>query len=140
MYAWLKVAHLVSVVLWISGLTAIYWLLRLHDHAPKEMRDKFTLLERSLALSAELAAAVAIGCGLVMALWPINQFAGGAWLHLKLTVVVLAILSVHGILRGRIKKFGQGKIKPVPGWVWSLLLGGVTIAIICATTKLHAFQ
>ena len=140
MYAWLKVAHLVSVVLWISGLTTIYWLLRLHDHAPREMREKLTLLERSLALSADISAAVAIGCGLAMALWPINQFKGGAWLHLKLAVVVVAILSVHGILRGRIKKFGQGKIKPVPSWVWSLFLAGITIAILCATTKLRAFQ
>jgi putative membrane protein len=139
MYLWLRAAHLISIVLWIGGLTAIYWLLRLHDHAPKEMREKLTLMERSMALSADIAAVVAIGCGLVMALWPVNQFKGGGWLHLKLVVVAAAILSVHGMLRGRIKRFGKGQIKPVPSWIWSLLLAGVTISIICATTKLRAF-
>jgi hypothetical protein len=42
-------------------------------------------------------------------------------------------------LRGRIKKYSQGKIVPAPTWLWSMLLGGVAIAIFCVTTKLHAF-
>jgi hypothetical protein len=46
------------------------------------------------------------------------------------------ILPVHGIMRGRIKKFGMGKIVPVPTWLWSMLLGGIAIAIFCVTTKL----
>jgi uncharacterized membrane protein len=135
-------AHLIAVVLWISGLTAIYWMLRLHDHVPKDTRDKLTLMERSVALSADIAATVAIACGLAMAFSPINLFSapGQAWLHIKLAVVILAILSVHGMLRGRIKKFSQGKITPVPGWMWSLLLAGVTIAILLASTKLTFLQ
>jgi len=57
------------------------------------------------------------------------------WLHIKLTVVVLAMLSVHGILRGRIKRFGMGQIKPVPSILWSIFLAGLTISVIAATTK-----
>jgi uncharacterized membrane protein len=141
LYQWVRAAHLISIVLWIGGLSTIYWLLRLHDHAPKEMRDKLTLMERSIAMSADIAATVTIACGLAMALSPVNQFTakGGGWLHIKLTVVVVAILSVHGMLRGRIKKFGRGDVKPMPSWMWSLLLAGVTIAIILAVTKLHTF-
>ncbi|HEX4419798.1 MAG TPA: CopD family protein [Kofleriaceae bacterium] len=132
-------AHLIAIVLWISGLTVIYWLLRLHDHVPKDTRDKLTLMERSVALMADIAAAVAIGCGIAMAVSPINLFTAkdGPWLHIKLTVVVVAILSVHGMLRARIKKFSRGQITPVPGWMWSLLLAGMTISILLATTKLH---
>jgi uncharacterized membrane protein len=143
-YPWLLAAHLIGVVLWVGAITAIYWMLRLHDHAPKEMHEKLTLMERALALSADFAVTVAIGCGLVMAFggpdhagtW--NWFSAPGnrgWLHLKLTVVVLALLSVHGILRGRIKRFGQGDIKPVPGWLWTTFLAGLTVAIIAATTK-----
>lgn len=137
---WVRAAHLISVVLWIGGLSTLYWLLRLHDQAPKEMREKLTLMERSIAMSTEIASLVAIGCGLAMALSPINQFThGGAWLHIKLTVVVVAILSVQGMLRGRVKRFAQGKIKPVPSWMWTLMLVGVAVAIILAVTKLRAF-
>jgi putative membrane protein len=140
-YQWVRAAHLISVVLWIAGLSTLYWMLRLHDQAPKEMREKLTLMERSLALSTEIASVVAIGCGLAMALSPINQFTqGGGWLHIKLTVVVIAILSVQGMLRGRVKRFAMGNIKPVPNWMWTLLLSGVAVSIILAVTKLRTFS
>jgi uncharacterized membrane protein len=141
-YKLVLAAHILAVVLWISGLTAIYWMLRFHDHAAKESREQLTLQERALALATDIFAAVAIGCGAAMAFSPINLFTvhDGPWLHIKLTAVVLMILPVHGILRARIKKYALGQIAPVPTWLWSLLLGGVTIAIFCVTTKLHTFK
>jgi hypothetical protein len=54
--------------------------------------------------------------------------------------VVVAILSVQGMLRGRVKRFAMGKIKPVPSWMWTLLLSGVAVAIILAVTKLRTFS
>jgi protoporphyrinogen IX oxidase len=138
LYSLVMTAHILGMVLWISGLTAIYWMLRFHDHAPKSSHEQLTLQERALALATDIAAAVTIGCGLAMAFSPINQFVGqGPWLHIKLTAVVLLVLPVHGILRGRIKKYSQGKLTPAPTWLWSMLLFGITIAIFCATTKLH---
>ncbi len=141
-YLLVMTAHILGMVLWISGLTAIFWMLRFHDHAPKESHEQLTLQERALAMATDIAAAVTIGCGIAMALSPINRFTTkpDAWLHIKVAVVVLMILPVHGILRGRIKRYGQGKISPVPNWLWSLLLGGVAIAILCATTKLLPFN
>jgi uncharacterized membrane protein len=138
-YKLVMTAHILAVVLWISGLTAIFWMLRFHDHAAKESREQLTLQERALALATDIFAAAAIGCGLAMAFSPFNQFVTkpNIWLHIKLTAVVLMILPVHGILRGRIKKYAMGKITPLPTWLWSLLLGGVTIAIFCVTTKLN---
>jgi uncharacterized membrane protein len=140
LYSLVMTAHVLGMVLWISGLTAIYWMLRFHDHAPKSSHEQLTLQERALALATDIAAAVTIGCGFAMAFSPTNKFIGeGPWLHIKLTAVVLLILPVHGMLRGRIKKYSQGKIVPAPTWLWSMLLGGVAIAIFCVTTKLHAF-
>jgi len=144
-YPWLLAGHLIAVALWVGALTAIYWMLRLHDHVPKEAHEKLTLMERALALSGDIAVTVAIVCGFVMAIWGGPDHAGTynwftaphnhGWLHLKLTVVVLMMLSVHGILRGRIKKFGMGQIQQVPSWLWTLFLAGLTIAVIAATTK-----
>ena len=127
-------------MLWISGLTAIYWMLRFHDHAPKETHEQLTLQERALALSTDIAAALAIGTGVVMAIsHHLFTVKPNAWLHIKLTAVLLLVLPVHGMLRGRIKKYGMGKITPVPTWLWSMLLGGIAIAIFCVTTKLTIF-
>ena len=136
---WLLAAHLIGVFVWIGGLFAVYWLLRIHAQAPTDARDKLTLMERSLALMMDLGATLAIGCGLTLALThnldhpTTNLFAapGAGWFHIKLTVVVLGVLSVHGVVRARVARFSRGDIKPVPGWAWSVLLGSiVAIAVL----------
>jgi len=142
MYLWLLTGHLIGVILWMGSLFAVYWLLRLHAQAPKDVLEKLTLMERSLALTMDIAATLAIGAGLTMALTkegtphPTSTlFAapGAAWFHIKLTVVVLAILPVHGMVRGKIAKFSRGTISNVPQWMWSLLL--IAIAVIVFLVK-----
>lgn len=135
-YLWLKTGHVISLFLWVGGLFAIYWLLRLHAHMGKDSHEKLTLMERAIALSTDIAAAVAIGTGLGMIFGnPAgNMLAmkGMGWLHIKLTVVVLGVLPVHGMLRAKIKKFGMGNISPVPQWLWSMFLVGLTVIVILA--------
>jgi uncharacterized membrane protein len=130
---WLLVAHLIGVFLWIGGLFAVYWLLRIHGHAPKDVSDQLTLMERSLALSMDLAATIAIGCGLAMALGQKpNLFVahGAGWFHIKLALVVVGILPVHGFVRAKIKRFSLGQITPIPQWPWSLLLATIAAIVI----------
>jgi len=84
----------------------------------------------------DLGAALAIGCGLGMAFGQPeglpNIFArpGSGWFHIKLTIVVLGMLPVHGMIRARIKRFGMGQIKPVPQWQWTVVLASVTAILI----------
>jgi uncharacterized membrane protein len=133
-------AHLLGVFLWFAGLTAIYWIQRLHTHAPKDVRDQLTLMQRSLALSTDIAAAAAIICGIVMLFYPSNLLAGPqmGWMHAKLAVVVLGVLPFHGMMRVRVKKFSRGETPPVPQWQWSWLLTSVTLIVILVTTRLGA--
>jgi uncharacterized membrane protein len=137
-YAFLLSIHIVGLVLWISGLTAIYWMLRFHDHAPKEVHEQLTLQERALALSADIMATVTIGTGIAMGLSPVNLFTAGlGWLHLKVAVVLVAILPVHGILRAKIKRFGMGQLTPVAPWTWSLLLAGFVSTVFIVTMRAY---
>ncbi len=140
-YEWLLVGHLIGVILWIAAMTATYWLLRVHATAPKDVLDKLTLMERSLAMVMDLSATLAIGCGLGMAFsaggprgtHPTTSLFGAphaAWFHIKLTAVVLGILPVHGVVRGRLAKFSRGQISGMPSWPWSLLLGAIVVIIV----------
>ncbi len=137
-YLWLKTGHLIGVVLWMGGLFAVYWLLRLHAQAPKDVHEKLTLMERSLALAMDLAATLAIVCGLGMAFTKggdhptSNLFVapGAAWFHIKLTIVVLGVLSTHGMIRARIAKFARGQTPSVPQWIWSVLLLSIVAIVI----------
>jgi putative membrane protein len=137
-YLWLKSGHLIGVFLWTGGLFAIYWLLRFHAQAPKDAHEKLTLMERSLALAMDLAATLAIVCGLGMAFSKggdhptTNLFVapGAGWFHIKLAVVVLGIISTHGMIRARIAKFARGEVAAVPAWTWSVLLVSIVAIVI----------
>jgi uncharacterized membrane protein len=140
-YNWVLALHLLSMVIWVGGMFTVYWLLRIHAHAPKDTLDRLTLMERSVAMLMDLGATVTIACGLALALDPtrpsnwFNATLYGPWLHIKLLVVVLGLLSVHGMIRGRVAKFGRGQISPVPQWQWTLLLVSIAAIIIVAVVK-----
>lgn len=133
LHTWLLVGHLVGVFLWIGGLSTVFWLLRLHTQSPPAVHEKLLLMERSLALSMDLAAALAIGCGLGLAFnrTP-NLFAtpGAGWFHIKLTIVVLGILSAHGMIRAKVGKLSRGETPTVPAWIWTMILVSLVAILI----------
>jgi uncharacterized membrane protein len=138
MYEWLKAGHIIGDILWLGTMFSVYWLLRLHAQAPRDVLDKLTLMERSLALTMDIAATLAIVCGLGMAFSPggthptthIFAAPGEGWFHIKLAVVVLGILPVHGIVRARVAKFSRGERPSVPTWPWSLLLLSIVVIVV----------
>ncbi len=135
LHAWLLVGHILGVLLWVGGLTAVFWLLRMHTQMPECVNDKFVLMERSLALAMDIAAALAMGTGLALALHRPgggNLFSqsGAGWFHIKLTIVVLGVLSMHGLIRARVGKFSRGEKPVVPTWVWSVILVSVVAILV----------
>jgi uncharacterized membrane protein len=135
-YDWLKAGHLIGVFIWIGSMFAVYWLLRFHVHAPKDAHEKLTLSERSMALMMDVAATLAMACGIALIFYRPAPYSTifsephNGWFHIKLTVVVLGLLSMHGMLRAKIKKFGEGKIAPLPSWQWSVILLSVVSIVI----------
>ncbi len=135
---WLLTGHLIGVILWMGSLFTVYWLLRFHTQAPAAAHDKLVLMERAMAMVMDLGATLAMGCGFAMAFMPgrmhptgtIFGMPGAGWFHIKLTLVVLGILSVHGIVRGRVAKFSRGQTPTVPSWLWSVLLVAIVGIIV----------
>jgi len=135
--SWILTGHVIGFLLWIGGLMSVYWIQRVQSHAPSDARDQLTAMQRSLALMMDLAAALAIGCGIAMIVYPLNLFKlpHMGWLHAKLAVVVLGILPVHGMIRARVKKFSRGENPAVPQWQWSLLLAAIVAIVILVINK-----
>jgi putative membrane protein len=135
-WMWVLAAHLIGVFLWIGGLFTTYWLLRIHVNAPKDALEKLILMERSLALMMDIAATLAIGTGLYLAI-SIHLFTmpHSGWFHAKLAVVILGILSVHGMVRAKVGKLSRGVQTNVPQWAWSLLLASLCAIVILVVKK-----
>jgi uncharacterized membrane protein len=128
--AWVRVAHVFGFVVWIGGMLACMSLLHVHTLVEGAARDALTKFEKGVAILMDAGATLAIAAGLTMAFeeTPI-AFKTGAWLHVKLTVVVLGILSAHGMVRAKIKKFSKGDVVPMPRWMFTAVLAAVAIVV-----------
>lgn len=127
----LRALHLTGDFLWIAGLVAVLALLQAVPRVDEKSRDALLRVGMRLAIVMDVGALLAIGFGLYLALAHVpSEFKNGGWLHIKLTAVVLGVLSTHGIARAKLKKFRKGDLKPVPSWVWILLAVGVLAAIL----------
>lgn len=129
-YNWVLIAHVFGFVTWVGGLLGCLALLHVHTRVEEGARPALSATERQTAMLMDLGATLAIGAGLLLAIkGPVNEFSHGSWLHVKLTAVVLGLLSSHGIVRAKIKKFSRGEIKALPRWMPSLVLAAAAIAI-----------
>jgi len=107
MQQWLLTAHLIGVILWMGCLFAVYWLLRVHAQAPKDVLDRLTLMERSLAMTMDLAATLAIGAAhdignlfaSVMGYAQLLQHGAPDNLQHDLRAILLAASDGHFLLR-----------------------------------------
>jgi len=112
---WLHIGHIVGFVMWVGGMLATLYLLRVHAIVDGPARDVCARQEGRTAMIMDLGATVAMACGFVMAFRHTpSEFKHGAWLHVKLTLVVVGLLGVHGFTRAQVKRFRAGTVKVLP--------------------------
>lgn len=110
LYLWIKAFHIVSIVCWFAGL---FYLPRLFVyHAQSEdtvSKERFRIMERKLYRGIMGPAMVA---SLVFGIWLIALnpaiFKSGAWIHAKLTLVVL-LIGYHHMCGAQVKRFARGE-------------------------------
>jgi uncharacterized membrane protein len=128
--AWVRVAHVFGFIVWIGGMLACMSLLHVHTLVEGGARDALTKVEKSVAMLMDMGAALTIAAGLVFATQTTpNAFQTGPWIHVKLAIVVLFILSAHGLVRAKIKKFSKGDVKPLPRWLFTAVLAAVAVIV-----------
>lgn len=135
-YNWLRVGHVIGFVLWIGGMVGLLQLLRVHSHVEGAARDVLTRHERKMALLMDLGATLTLVCGFVTALGGhTNYFTTGAWLHIKVTIVAVVLLGMHGYARVQVKRFRKGQVKPIPVAVTYVVLVAAAAVILLAAHR-----
>jgi uncharacterized membrane protein len=120
---WMHALHVFGIVFWIGGMAACLQMLIHHGKATEAAREVLSGLERKTAMLMDMGALLAIGAGLALAFGqPYSPFKGGGWLHAKLTVVVVVVLGLHGFVRVQIRKFRDGQVKELPGFLLPVLI------------------
>ncbi len=133
-YNWLRVGHVIGFVLWIGGLMAVLQLLRVHGAVEGAARDVLARHERKVAVMMDFGATLTMVCGFITALGgTTNYFKTGAWLHIKLTLVAVVIIGMHGWARASVKRFRKGQVKPVsPVLMWVVMAAAAAIILLGA--------
>lgn len=135
-YSWLIVGHIVGFVTWTAGLVATLTLLRIHARVEGAARDVLSRQEAKTAVFMDIGATLAIVCGLWLAFGgPVNALKTGAWLHIKLTLVVLVILGAHGFARAQVKRFKRGQVREIPRPLLYVVVAVVAVIILLGAKK-----
>jgi protoporphyrinogen IX oxidase len=135
-YPWLKALHVVAVISWMAGLLYLPRLFVYHCDAEKGsvQSETFKIMERRL-LRAIMNPAMIVSwvLGLWLA-WDGFQFSG-AWLHLKIILVVL-LSAAHGYFAKSVRMFAEDRNeRPQRHWrimneVPTLLMIVIVISVI----------
>lgn len=136
MYNWFLAIHILGFVLWSAALVSCTLLLRAHEAAGDPGRQALGSIERKAGILMDIGAFVSITVGLYLALgFGVNAFTQGGWLHVK-TLLVAGLVGIHIVTRIKIRKFRNGNISPLPGFVTPLTFVLIAVIIIFGRVKL----
>ena len=133
---WIKALHVVAVISWMAGLLYIWRLYVYHAMTEHDVvRDQLQIMERRLLNAITTpAAVVSVATGSAMLVLA-PAFMKQPWMHVKLTLVVLMLVS-HGLaLRTRKQLIASPQAIPhkrfrVLNEVPTLLMIGIVIMVI----------
>ncbi|MGE1152846.1 protoporphyrinogen oxidase HemJ [Pseudomonas sp. ICMP 460] len=110
LYLWVKAFHIVAIVCWFAALFYLPRLFVYHAQSKDTVsKDRFCVMERKLYRGIMGPAMIA---SLVFGIWLIILnpaiFQSGAWIHAKLTLVVL-LIGYHHMCGAQVKRFARGE-------------------------------
>jgi len=109
LYLWLKAAHIVALIAWMSAMLYLPRLFVYHCEAPagSDRSETFKVMERRL-LKAIMTPALIATWALGLLLAHLGGWWSSGWLYGKLALV-LALSAVHGMLAARVRRFAEDR-------------------------------
>jgi protoporphyrinogen IX oxidase len=137
MVAWILVAHIFGLTLWVSGLLVTTIALSRHtQETTGEGRDALARLERIFLRGlADPGALVTLLAGIALISTNPSYFLHARWLHIKLTFVVI-LIGLHGVIAVKSKRFAAGRITLQQSQATVLLVAIVLVFLLILTATL----
>jgi putative membrane protein len=129
-FEWIRALHIFGVLMWMGTMIGLANILAAHGETDLGSRPAFHKLERRAGVAMDIGATIAMVFGIILLLKMPGVMKAG-YMHAKLGLIVLGILSSHGYLRVKVRKFREGKVVPLPGFLPPLLsLIGLAIIVL----------
>ncbi|WKA29504.1 CopD family protein [Bradyrhizobium roseum] len=124
LHEFLKVMHILAVVVWIGGMLAVALIL------PRPSDKSIVAVMRArLSIAVSCAMFAALIFGLAMAVHA--GWMGQRWIHAKL-VLAFTLAGVHGVITGQMRRMTTVDGHPSPSWLVHLpvVIGTLALATI----------
>jgi putative membrane protein len=133
---WIRVVHIFGFLLWTGGLISTLNLLIAQQSVDGDARAVLSKITRKTALIMDIGALLALIGGFYLAFGASGDsaFKQGGWLHAKSTLVV-GLIAIQVFTRIKVRKFRNGNIKPIPGFVIPLTPVLIAVIVILGTVK-----
>lgn len=134
--AWIVVIHLFGLVMWTGAMLACLQMLRAHASLPEAARapmsTPMSTIERKTAMFMDIGGTILIVSGLYLAISLVPSPFKSGWFHAKLTLALLGLIGLHVFLRIKVRKFRQGQVTALPGFIpplMFLLVFGILVLV-----------
>lgn len=129
--------HLVSIISWMAGVLYLYRLIVYHvEESEGVVRSRFEIMERRLYRAITVPAMlVAVGAGAGMIALDAGYYLAARWLHWKLALVILLVMST--LQAGRViarlrrgERVGTSRYFRVMNEVPTLLMIAIVLLVV----------
>ena len=95
MIPWIKVAHLLGLILWMGGFLVLTRILRRHLEEAAQVQEHLVLIEQQIAQTMNIGAGLTLATGILIVLLSPAVYLKAGWFHAKL-LFVLGLFILHG--------------------------------------------
>lgn len=132
MYLWLKVAHVITVIIWMAGMLATPVLLSTLGEITFEQRARLRAVFNRIVTPAMILT-LALGIWLAVS----GGWFSDGWLMVKLTLVLL-MTGFHGAMAGRLRRWAKDPGIELPAWFGNahlITLGFIVLIVALVVRK-----
>ncbi len=135
--AWVLTAHIFGIITWLGPMLGLALALRQGAAGEPAARADLAALAKRLGIAMDAGATITIVAGIAL-IYGLSSVGVSPlklpWMHVKLTLVVVGLLSSHVFLRIRAKRLARGEAQPLPKFLFpalhAILIGILIMAIV----------
>jgi protoporphyrinogen IX oxidase len=137
MVAWVLVAHIFGITLWVGGLLVTSMALVRHtQETAAEARQALARLERIFLRGlADVGALLALVAGITLVAHNPSYYMHARWLHIKLSFVIMLIV-LHGAIAVGSKRYAAGRITLQRGHALGLVVAVILVFLLILISTL----
>ena len=106
MIPWIKVAHLLGLILWMGGFLVLTQILRRHLEEATQVQEHLVSIEQQIAQTVNIGAGLTLVTGILLILQSPAVYLTAGWLHAKL-LFVLGLFILHGRMLRKMRMIHQ---------------------------------